>query len=82
MNCMPDQNHPIQEVADLIQGMAGVRTLLVGIDGGAGSGKTSFVRWLAGRLIGKTAEGVRPPGTPVSIVHNDEFFRPSAERWK
>jgi uridine kinase len=48
------------------------RSFLVGIDGGAGSGKTTFARWLA--------ERVRETRTPVSTVHIDNFVRPAAER--
>jgi uridine kinase len=48
------------------------RSVLVGIDGGAGSGKTTFTRWLA-ETIGRAI-------SPVHIVHTDNFCRPSAER--
>jgi uridine kinase len=47
-------------------------TVLVGIDGGAGSGKTTFARWLA--------ESIRETNTPVSLVHVDCFYRPVAKR--
>ncbi|MHC4933315.1 MAG: uridine kinase family protein [Planctomycetota bacterium] len=48
------------------------RSVLVGIDGGAGSGKTTFA--------GTLAESVRETGISVSTVHTDNFFRPSFER--
>jgi len=48
------------------------RTVLLGIDGGAGAGKTTLAEWLA--------EGIRALGRSVSTVHIDGFFRPAAER--
>ena len=64
---------PIQEVVQCVTRLvAPGRSVLVGIDGGAGSGKTTFARWLA--------ESVRETKTPVSLVLTDNFFRPSAER--
>lgn len=48
------------------------RTYLVGIDGGAGAGKTTFTRWLAKVICASS--------THVSIVHVDNFCRPSLER--
>jgi uridine kinase len=50
------------------------RSVLVGIDGGAGAGKTTFTHWFA--------EAIRESVNPVSIVHMDSFCRPSAERSK
>lgn len=50
------------------------RSVLVGIDGGAGAGKTTFAHWLA--------ESIRETATPVSIIHVDNFCRPSDERQK
>lgn len=64
---------PIQDILRYIIGLVTPdRSVLVGIDGGAGSGKTTFSRWLA--------ENVRQTMTPVSIVHTFNFYRPSAER--
>ena len=66
---------PIQEVVRFITRLVTPdRSVLVGIDGGAGAGKTTFARWLA-KAIEKTT-------TPVSMVHMDNFCRPSAERRK
>jgi len=48
------------------------RSVLVGIDGGAGAGKTTFARWLG--------ESIRETMTSVSVVHLDNFCRPSVER--
>jgi uridine kinase len=50
------------------------RSVLVGIDGGAGAGKATFAHWLA--------ESLRETATPVSIIHVDNFCRPSDERRK
>ena len=50
------------------------RSVLVGIDGGAGAGKTTFTYWLA--------KAIRETAIPVSIVHIDNFCRPLAERRK
>ena len=64
---------PIQDVLQFVTGrVTPDRSVLVGIDGGAGSGKTTFAHWLA--------ERIRETTTPVSIVHTDDFCRPSAER--
>jgi uridine kinase len=48
------------------------RTFTIGIDGGAGAGKTTFTRWFARRIA--------TPTTPVATVHIDHFCRPSAKR--
>ena len=62
---------PIQDVLQFVTGrVTPDRSVLVGIDGGAGSGKTTFAHWLA--------ERIRETTTPVSIVHTDDFCRPSA----
>ena len=67
------QPAPIDDILRFIVGkVTPDRSVLVGIDGGAGSGKTTFARWLA--------ESIRETMTPVSIVHTDNFCRPSAER--
>ena len=50
------------------------RSVLVGIDGGAGAGKTTFAHWLV--------EAIREATTPVSMIHIDNFCRPMAERRK
>jgi uridine kinase len=64
---------PIQDILQFImEHVTPDRSTLVGIDGGAGSGKTTFTHWLAGHI--------RNTKTPVSIVHTDNFFRPSSER--
>lgn len=47
-------------------------TALLGIDGGAGAGKSTFAEWLA--------ERIRVLGPGVTIVPIDGFFRPAAER--
>ena len=66
---------PIAEVVHLITTLvAPDRSVLVGIDGGAGSGKTTFAHWFA--------EATKETTTPVSIVYIDNFCRPSAERPK
>ncbi len=65
---------PIQEVVRFVTRLvAPDRSVLVGIDGGAGAGKTTFAHWFA-RAIQETT-------TPVSIVRMDNFCRPSAE-WR
>jgi uridine kinase len=46
--------------------------VLLGVDGGAGAGKTTFTDWLAARI--------RELGTSVATLHIDNFFRPAAER--
>ena len=48
------------------------QTFLIGVDGGAGAGKSTFSRWLAECITEH----------PVSIVRNDDFYRPLTERWK
>jgi len=66
---------PIVDVLHLINALASPdRSVLVGIDGGAGAGKTTFAHWFA--------ETIKEMMTPVSIVHIDNFCRPSAERRK
>jgi uridine kinase len=49
------------------------RTVLVGIDGGAGAGKTTFTRWFVEQLKESVAA--------VSVVLTDLIYRPVAERW-
>jgi len=48
------------------------RTFLVGIDGGAGAGKTTFTHWFVKMICNSS--------TQVSTVHIDNFCRPSIER--
>ena len=65
---------PIQDIIRYItRRVVPGRTQLVGIDGGAGAGKTTFTKWFAERI----GEDV----TPVSIVLTDLIYRPVAERW-
>ena len=67
------QGLPVTDVLALISSSVGSdRTFLVGIDGGAGTGKTAFTHWFA-KFIGASS-------TPVSIVRVDNFCRPSSER--
>lgn len=64
---------PLTDILALISSSAALdRTFLVGIDGEAGAGKTTFTRWFA-KAIGASS-------TPVSIVHVDNFCRPSSKR--
>ena len=64
---------PVTDILALISSSAGPdHTFLIGIDGGAGAGKTTFTQWFA-KVIGASS-------TPVSIVHVDSFCRPSSER--
>ncbi len=65
---------PIQDILQHITRLVEPgQTILVGIDGGAGAGKTTFTKWFA--------ERIRETGTPVSIVLTDLIYRPVAERW-
>lgn len=48
------------------------RTVLIGIDGGAGAGKTTFTHWFVELLSSSSLQ--------VSTVHLDHFCRPSSER--
>jgi uridine kinase len=50
-------------------------TVLVGVDGGAGAGKTTFTSWFADRLRDLSS-------LPVGIVLTDRIYRPVAERWQ
>ena len=62
----------IQDIPNFIKRMATRdRTFLIGVDGGAGAGKSTFSRWLAECITEH----------PVSIVRNDDFYRPLVERW-
>jgi len=64
---------PIGEILGIInRQVAHNRSFLIGIDGGAGSGKTTFTHWLA--------KHIRNLKTEVNIIHTDNFFRPSSER--
>jgi uridine kinase len=65
---------PLQDVVQWITRLVTPgRTVLVGIDGGAGAGKTTFTRWFV--------ERIRERVTPVSVVLTDLIYRPVAERW-
>ena len=63
-------------LADILARMSAsldsARTFLVGIDGGAGAGKTTFTRWFVALVRASCAR--------VAVVHTDHFFRPSSER--
>ena len=66
---------PIKDIIQCIARSAtSGRTVLVGIDGGAGAGKTTFAKWLAERIKEDVA--------PVSTVLTDRMYRPVGERWK
>jgi Mg-chelatase subunit ChlI len=58
----------LEEVASRILGLGRRRTLLVGIDGRGGSGKSTFARELAALLPNAT------------VVQFDDFYRPADER--
>ncbi|MEO5886599.1 MAG: AAA family ATPase [Anaerolineales bacterium] len=63
----------IQDIPNFIKRVATPdRTYLIGVDGGAGAGKSTFSRCLAECITEH----------PVSILRNDDFYRPLAERWK
>ena len=49
------------------------RSILLGIDGGAGAGKTTYADWLA--------DSLRKTKIPVSVIHVDSFYRPLVERF-
>ena len=65
------------QIQDIVKHIAGLvapgRTVLVGIDGGAGAGKTTFTKWFV--------EQIRESAGRVSIVLTDLIYRPKAERW-
>ncbi len=64
---------PIQDIIQYITKFPALnRSVIVGIDGGAGAGKTTFADWLA--------DSLRTTKTPVSVVHVDSFYRPLGER--
>jgi uridine kinase len=56
----------------LITHCSATRPYLLGIDGGAGSGKSTFTHWLE--------QGLRAVDVPVSVVHLDNFYFPAAQR--
>jgi uridine kinase len=58
----------LEEVASRILGLGRPRTVLVGIDGRGGSGKSTFARELAAVLPNAT------------VVQFDDFYRPADER--
>lgn len=63
----------IQDIANLVKGMATLgQTFLIGVDGGAGAGKSTFSLWLAECITEHS----------VFVVRNDDFYRPSSERWR
>jgi len=64
---------PIQDILRLIiKQVKPDQSVLVGIDGRAGSGKTTLALWLT--------ESIRKAMTSVYLVHTDNFFRSSVER--
>jgi len=64
---------PIQEILSFITTQVTLdRSFLIGIDGGAGSGKSTFTHWLT--------EHIRKTDMKVNTVHTDNFFRPSGDR--
>ncbi|KAA3648770.1 MAG: uridine kinase [Chloroflexi bacterium] len=66
-------NFSIQRVLDfIIDRVTPNGTVLVGVDGGAGSGKSTFAHWVA--------EQISNSSTRVNVVHTDNFFLPSDER--
>ena len=66
---------PIEDIIQYIaRSVTQGRTVLVGIDGGAGAGKTTFAKWLAERIEEEVA--------PVSTVLTDRMYRPVGGRWK
>jgi len=54
--------------------VAAQETVLVGVDGGTGSGKTTSTTWLAAYLRGEFR-------VPVDVVLTDRIFRPVTDRW-
>ncbi|MFZ5816475.1 MAG: uridine kinase family protein, partial [Bacillota bacterium] len=68
----PSLRGPYGSFSEFLAGLEGLprrrRTLLVGIDGCGGSGKST-----CGRLLAEA----RPD---VTLVHMDDFYRPAAER--
>jgi hypothetical protein len=74
-SCVKDSSGlPIQKIIQYITGLTATgQTVLPGVAGGAGAGKTTFTRWLADCL--------KKHVTPVSIVLTDLIYRPIAERW-
>jgi uridine kinase len=66
---------PILNVIQYISSLKTLgKTIIVGIDGGSGAGKTTFSKWLAERISENIA--------PVSIVLTDRMYRPVAGRWR
>lgn len=71
----PNIGIPIADVLNSITTLASPdRSVIVGIDGGAGAGKTTFTYWFA--------EAMKESVNSVSIVHMDSFCRPSQRRRK
>jgi uridine kinase len=68
----PDDLLTVQEIATTIASELGRVRLFVAIDGGDGSGKTTFATGLA--------EAVRDAGRECTIIHADDFMRVRSER--
>jgi len=66
---------PIVDIIQLITILASPdRSVIVGVDGGAGSGKTTFTHWFA--------EAIKESVNQVVIVHMDNLCVPIADRRK
>jgi len=66
---------PIHDISNCLASLlASGKTVLIGIDGGSGAGKTTFVKWFAERIDESVS-------APVSIVLTDLLYRPVADRW-
>ncbi len=67
---------PVRDILRCIAALAAsCRTVLIGIDGGAGAGKSTFTKWLAARLANEIS-------SPVPIVLTDRIYRVRADRWQ
>lgn len=63
-------NMSISDFYDELIGLKSLKkTLLIGIDGGGGAGKSTLARRI---------EGLNP--TIITVVHMDDFYKPSADR--
>ena len=65
---------PIDDVVSCVTDLAALQEpILIGIDGGAGAGKTTFAD--------RFAHAVSETAVPVSVVRADGFYKCAAERW-